>query len=48
MKVEFECIICGETAVARVSDEDATSDDGPLQTVRDCPNCDIETIWIES
>lgn len=48
MKVEFECIVCGETASATV-DEDATPDDGePLKTLRECPNCSIETIWMES
>lgn len=46
MQVEFECVICGETAAARVDESDAESADGPLETLRDCPNCGIETIWI--
>ncbi|WP_336328079.1 hypothetical protein [Halovenus sp. HT40] len=48
MNVEFECAICGETATARVADEAVSSADGPLQTLRDCPNCGIETIWVEN
>ena len=48
VKVEFECIICGETASATVSREDVRSDDGPTKTLRDCPHSDIETIWMES
>lgn len=48
MEVEFECVICGKTATANVSEEDANSTERPLETLRDCPNCDIETIWIES
>lgn len=47
MNVEFECIVCGETAVATVDDE-AASDDEPLETLHDCPNCGIETIWAET
>jgi len=45
VNVEFECVICGETATATVDDA-ASADDGPLRTLRDCPNCEIETIWI--
>lgn len=48
MKVEFECIVCGDSAVARVPEPDGESEDGPLRTLRDCSNCGIETIWIES
>lgn len=47
MRVEFECIVCGDTAVATV-DEGDLPDDEPLKTLRDCPTCDIETIWIET
>jgi predicted RNA-binding Zn-ribbon protein involved in translation (DUF1610 family) len=47
MSVEFECVVCGDTATATVPDE-ARSDDGPLKTLRDCPNCEMETIWIAS
>ena len=46
MNVEFECVICGERATAAVDDEDAASGEEPLQTLRDCPNCGIETIWL--
>lgn len=45
MQVEFECVVCGDTATATVDDSEATAD-GPLRTVRDCPNCGIETIWL--
>jgi DNA-directed RNA polymerase subunit M/transcription elongation factor TFIIS len=48
MNVEFECVICGKTATATVTDEDAGSGDEPLETLHDCPNCGMETIWIES
>ncbi|WP_185911660.1 hypothetical protein [Halonotius roseus] len=48
MKVEFECLICGDTATASVDDEEATDDDEPLETLHDCPNCGIETIWVEA
>jgi predicted RNA-binding Zn-ribbon protein involved in translation (DUF1610 family) len=48
VNVEFECVICGETATARVDEGDASSGEDPLQTLRDCPNCGIETIWIEN
>jgi predicted RNA-binding Zn-ribbon protein involved in translation (DUF1610 family) len=47
VNVEFECIVCGETASATVREESVRSEDGPLKTVRDCPNCGIETIWME-
>jgi predicted RNA-binding Zn-ribbon protein involved in translation (DUF1610 family) len=46
VRVEFECIICGDTATATV--DAATDGDGPLRTLRECPTCGIETIWIES
>jgi hypothetical protein len=46
VNVEFECVICGATATATVDDDAASADDGPLRTLRDCPNCEIETIWI--
>jgi predicted RNA-binding Zn-ribbon protein involved in translation (DUF1610 family) len=48
VNVEFECVICGETAVGAVDEEEASSIDGPLETLRDCPNCDVETIWMAS
>ncbi|MEF8887742.1 MAG: hypothetical protein V5A30_08035 [Haloarculaceae archaeon] len=48
MNVEFECIVCGETAVATVDEEEIASDDGPVKTLRECPDCGIETIWIGS
>ncbi|ERH10516.1 MAG: hypothetical protein J07HX64_02291 [halophilic archaeon J07HX64] len=48
MEVAFECIICGETAVATVSDSQVGPADEPLRTVRECPDCGIETIWIQS
>ena len=48
MNVEFECIICGDTAVATVDDEEVPDDDGPMETLHDCPNCGIETIWVEA
>jgi hypothetical protein len=47
VNVEFECVICGETAVATV-DEEALNSDGPVRTLRECPDCGIETIWIGS
>ena len=48
MQVEFECVICGETATATVDKAAASADDVPLKTLQDCPNCGIETIWMES
>jgi len=47
VNVEFECVICGASAVAAVDDE-ADPTGRPLQTLRDCPDCGIETIWVES
>jgi predicted RNA-binding Zn-ribbon protein involved in translation (DUF1610 family) len=47
VNVEFECVICGETATAAVDEDSAQSTDDSLRTLRDCPNCGIETIWIE-
>ena len=47
MNVEFECIICGETAVASVNDDGVSDDDEPMETLHDCPSCGIETIWVE-
>jgi len=47
VQVEFECIICSESAVATVDENDAQSDGEPLRTLRECPNCNIETIWLE-
>jgi len=46
MKVEFECVICGRRATAAVDGTDSASGD-PLKTLRDCPDCGIETIWLE-
>ncbi|MFQ3476375.1 hypothetical protein HKK80_08960 [Halonotius sp. F2-221B] len=48
MNVEFECIICGDTAIAMVDDEEVPDDDGPMETLHDCLNCGIETIWVEA
>lgn len=48
MQVTFECIICGDTAVATVNDDETRDSDGPLRTLRECPTCTIETIWLES
>jgi predicted RNA-binding Zn-ribbon protein involved in translation (DUF1610 family) len=47
VNVEFECIVCGETAVASVDEEEIPDDDEPMETLHDCPNCGIETIWVE-
>ena len=47
MRVEFECIICGEIASATVAADNAPSDAEPMKTLRDCPNCQIETVWLE-
>lgn len=47
MQVEFECVVCGERATASV-DEDDVSEEGLIETLHDCPNCGIETIWLES
>lgn len=44
MNVEFECVVCGMQATATVPGE--ASDEETLKTVRACPNCDIETIWV--
>jgi len=46
VNVEFECIVCGETAVATVPEEEIGSNDGPVKTLRECPDCGIETIWV--
>jgi predicted RNA-binding Zn-ribbon protein involved in translation (DUF1610 family) len=48
VNVEFECVVCGERAVATVDEEQRDSNDGLLKTLRDCPDCGIETIWMES
>ena len=48
MKIEFECIVCGHTAQASVSEEDLDRNNRPLETLQDCENCDMETIWIET
>jgi hypothetical protein len=48
MNVTFECIICGDTAAATVPEDDARSDGEPVRTLRECPTCEMETIWIES
>ena len=47
MQVEFECVVCGRTATATVDDEDVP-EDGPVETLQDCPTCGIETIWLGS
>jgi len=46
--VEFECIICGDTATATVPAEERQPDEEPLETLRECPTCKLETIWIEA
>lgn len=48
MNVEFECIVCGLTATASVDKEVVESAERPLQTLRDCSLCGMETIWLES
>ena len=48
MKDEFECLICGDTATASVDDEETADDDKSLETLHDCSNCGIETIWVEA
>ena len=48
VKVEFECVVCGQTAAARVTESTVDSGNRPLQTLRECPDCEMETIWIES
>ncbi|MXR50978.1 hypothetical protein GRX03_05060 [Halovenus sp. WSH3] len=48
MNVEFECVVCGDTAVATVDKEDVPAGDDPLKTLRECPHCGMETIWIEA
>jgi len=48
VNVEFECIICGETAVASVDGDGVPDDDEPMETLHDCPSCGIETIWVEA
>ncbi|MFB6354667.1 MAG: hypothetical protein ABEJ92_11350 [Halobacteriales archaeon] len=48
MQVEFECVVCGHRAVATVRDDDAADRDRPLSTLRDCPDCGMETIWLEA
>lgn len=47
MKVEFECVVCGETATASVSEKDVESNERPVETLNYCENCELETIWIE-
>jgi transcription elongation factor Elf1 len=44
VNVEFECVVCGSTATATVSE--TVADDRPLETLRDCPICELETIWV--
>ena len=46
VNVEFECVICGSTATATVSETEADIDDRPLETLRDCRICELETIWV--
>lgn len=48
MKVEFECVVCGRTEVASVGDAEVAARDRPLETLRDCPDCGMETIWVET
>jgi len=46
VNVEFECIVCGERAVASVDEDELPDDDEPMETLHDCPTCGIETIWV--
>jgi hypothetical protein len=46
VNVEFECIVCGETAVASVDESEVPDSDEPMETLHDCPTCEIETIWV--
>lgn len=48
MRVRFECVVCGDTAFATVAESAPRSGDKRLETLRDCPTCGIETIWVES
>lgn len=48
VRVEFECVVCGQTAVASVSKADVEASDCHLETPHDCPNCEMETIWNET
>ena len=48
MRVRFACIVCGDTALATVEESAARSADRRLETLRDCPTCGIETIWVGS
>lgn len=48
MRLDFECVVCGETATARVRAEEAEDQDRPLRTLRHCETCAMETIWIEN
>lgn len=47
MRIEFECVVCGETATASVSEEDLESEERPVETLNYCEHCELETIWIE-
>lgn len=48
VRVEFECVVCGETRPASVPDEAVTGTDRPVETLHECPTCEMETIWIET
>lgn len=48
MRVDFECVICGETATATVRDAESDDRDRPLRTLRECDTCGMETIWLEA
>jgi len=45
VKVEFECVVCGQTATASVSEGDLESKERPVETLNHCENCELETIW---
>jgi hypothetical protein len=47
VKVEFECVLCCATATARVDEADLRAAERPVETLRDCPDCGLETIWLE-
>ncbi|MDX1745278.1 MAG: hypothetical protein R3324_05015 [Halobacteriales archaeon] len=48
MRVVFECVVCGREAPATVDDDGLDSRPRPLETLRECPACGMETIWVET
>ncbi|MFB6359818.1 MAG: hypothetical protein ABEH59_00685 [Halobacteriales archaeon] len=47
MQVDFECVVCGQTATASVSEADLEATERPVETLNHCENCGMETIWLE-